>query len=98
MFHQMIIDNSSLFSQNNQWKVGDLCVCPYSEDGLLYNATIIHIQSSSCTVSFDDYGNEERHALTDLQLRTEKEEEQEQQEPLSSIDEHDILPPPLFQD
>jgi hypothetical protein len=87
-----MIDNPPLV-ENNQWKVGDLCVCPYSEDGLVYNATIIHIQSSSCTVSFDDYGNEESHPLTDLQLRTEKEEE-EQQEPLSSIDEHDILPPP----
>jgi hypothetical protein len=28
-----MIDNP-LLVENNQWKVGDLCVCPYSEDGL----------------------------------------------------------------
>jgi hypothetical protein len=88
-----MIENSLLSSENNPWKIGDLCLCPYSEDGLLYKATIIHIDSSSCTVSFDDYGNEEIHPLIDLQIRTE-EEEQQQQEPLPSIDENDILPPP----
>lgn len=99
-----MIDNSSVLSDSNQWKIGDLCLCPYSEDGLLYNATIILIDSLSCTVSFDDYGNEEAHSLTDLQIRTEDEEEagataaaeeeQQQEEPVISIDEHDILPPP----
>jgi survival motor neuron protein len=84
-----MIENSSLFSENNQWKVGDLCLCPYNEDNLLYKATIIHIDSSSCTVSFDDYGNEEIHPLIDLQLRT----EEEQQQPVTSINEDDILPP-----
>jgi len=88
-----MIDNSSLTSENNQWKIGDLCLCPYSEDGLLYKATIINIDSSSCTVLFDDYGNEEIHPLNDLQIRTEEGEEQ-QQEPLISINENDILPPP----
>jgi hypothetical protein len=87
-----IIDNP-LLSENNQWKVADLCLCPYS-DGLLYKATIIDIQSSSCTVPFDDYGNIEIHPLTYLQIWTE--EEQQQQEALSSIDEHDILPRPPF--
>jgi survival motor neuron protein len=83
-------DNSSVPSENNnQWKVDDLYLCPYSEDGLLYRATIIHIDSSSCIVLFDDYGNEEIHPLTDLQIRTEEEEEL-----LPSIDEDDILPPP----
>jgi hypothetical protein len=84
-----MIDNSSLPSENNQWKIGDLCLCPYSEDGLLYKATIINIDSSSCTVLFDDYGNEEIHPLNGFQIRTE-----EEQELLTSIDEHDILPPP----
>ncbi|CAF3356239.1 unnamed protein product [Rotaria sp. Silwood2] len=89
-----MIDNSSLPSEDIQWKIGDLCLCPYSEDGILYKATIIDISSLSltCSVSFDDYGNEEIHPLTDLQIRTE--EEQQQQEVLSSIDEHNILPPP----
>jgi hypothetical protein len=89
-----LVDNSPVPSESNQWKVGDLCLCPYSEDGLLYNATIIHIDSSSCTVSFDEYGNEEIHPLTDLQIRTEEEAVEQQQELLPSIDEDDILPPP----
>jgi hypothetical protein len=38
-----MIENSSLSSENNQWKVGDLCLCRYSEDNILYKATIIHI-------------------------------------------------------
>jgi len=92
-----IVDDSSLPSENIQWKVGDLCSCTYSEDGLLYKATIIDIDSSSCTVSFDDYGNEEIHPLTDLQIRI----EDEQQEPVSLVDEQDTLapvppPPPLL--
>jgi len=41
-----MIDNSSLTSENNQWKIGDLCLCPYSEDVLLYKATITHIDFS----------------------------------------------------
>jgi len=93
-----LVDNSPVPSESNQWKVGDLCLCPYSEDDLLYKATIIHIDSSSCTVSFDDYGNEEIHPLTDLQIRTEveadEEEQQQKQELLPAIDEDDILPPP----
>ncbi|CAF1063833.1 unnamed protein product [Rotaria sordida] len=98
-----IVENSSLPLEDIQWKIGDLCLCPYSEDGLLYKATIIDISSSSltCNILFDDYGNEEIHSLDDLQIRTEEEEEEEeqqqqqqQQEGLSSIDEHDILPPP----
>jgi len=90
------IVKSSLPSENNEWNVGDLCLCPYSEDGLLYKATIINIESSSCTVLFDEYGNEEIHPLTDLQFRTEEDESlpAQQQELLSSLDEHDILPPP----
>lgn len=92
-------ESSLLSSENNQWKVGDLCLCPYSEDGLLYKATIIQIDSSSCTVSFDEYGNEEIHSLNDLQIRIEEEQEeyeeeqQQQQESSAMIDEGEILPP-----
>lgn len=84
-------DSSLLSSENSQqWKIGDLCLCPWTEDGLLYKATIIQIDSSSCTVSFDDYGNEESHPLNDLQIRTE--EEHQQQETSANIEEDDILP------
>ncbi|CAF4822913.1 unnamed protein product [Rotaria sp. Silwood2] len=63
-----MVDNSSLPSEDIQWKIGDLCLCPYSEDGLLYKATIIDISLSSltCSVSFDDYGNEELSTILTL--------------------------------
>lgn len=65
-------------------------MCPFSEDGLLYKATILQISSSNCSVRFDDYGNEEEHRLTDLQIRTdeiedgqiEDEEEEEEKVPV----------------
>ncbi|CAF1089699.1 unnamed protein product [Adineta steineri] len=81
-------ENCSIPPENLTWKVGDLCLCPYTEDGLLYKATILNIDSSSCTVLFDDYGNEESHLLTDLQIRT---EDEQQQEPVSIDDEQDTL-------
>lgn len=93
----LIADDSSLQIENIQWKIGDLCLCPYSEDGLLYKATIIDISlsSKSCTILFDDYGNEEIHQLTDLKKRIEEEgKEEEAMEESSPIDENDILPPP----
>jgi survival motor neuron protein len=87
-----MIENSSLSSsENTKWKLGDLCLCPYTEDGLLYKATISDLSSSSsCTVTFDDYGNEEIHPLTDLQIRI----EEQQQESILSVDETDELPQP----
>ncbi|CAF3004278.1 unnamed protein product [Rotaria socialis] len=93
---QMVVD-SSLPERKIQWKIGDLCLCPYSEDGLFYKATIINISSTTCTISFDDYGNEEIHQLTDLKMRTEEEQEQEQEHlkqpaAASCVDENDILP------
>ncbi|CAF1289949.1 unnamed protein product [Didymodactylos carnosus] len=39
---------------------------------------IVTISSPSCLVSFDEYGNEEEHLLSELQLRTEEEEEEEE--------------------
>ncbi|UJR10872.1 hypothetical protein I4U23_015059 [Adineta vaga] len=92
-------NDSPLPTENIQWKLGDLCLCPYSEDGLLYKATIITIESSSCTVSFDDYGNEEIHALTDIQVRTDDEQPEilspmEQQDTTTDIPLATPLPPP----
>ena len=62
----------------SNWKVTDGCLCPYSEDQLMYKATILDISPPSCTVAFDDYGNEEEHLLTELQLPIEEEEEEEE--------------------
>ena len=75
----------TVHSSNIQWKLGDSCLCPYNEDGLLYKATIVNLSSSTCTVLFDDYGNEEIHPLTDLQIQTEQQQS-------STINEDDILP------
>ena len=87
------LDQSPLPSSDNvrQWKEGDLCLCPYSDDGLLYNATIVTISASLSTVLFDDYGNEEVHPLSDLQLRTDGEIDHEDLE-LPSVPAS--LPPP----
>ena len=70
-------ESPALSKENVQWKIGDQCLCPFSEDGLLYKATITKIESSTCTVLFDEYGNEESHPFADLQIRTENGEEEE---------------------
>lgn len=56
---------SSLVSQ---WQVGDSCCSYWSEDGLIYPATITSIDEkrSTCIVVFKDYGNEEEQNLKDL--------------------------------
>ena len=74
-------ESPALSKENVQWKIGDQCLCPFSEDGLLYKATIIQIDSLNCTVCFDDYGNEE---------------EQEEETIENPINESDILPPPVM--
>jgi survival motor neuron protein len=44
------------------------CRAVFSQDGLVYDATIIsvHEEDGSCIVSYIGYGNEEEHNLTDL--------------------------------
>ncbi|CAF1119662.1 unnamed protein product [Adineta ricciae] len=81
-----MVNDSPLPVETDQWKVGDLCLCPYSEDNLLYKATIVTIDASSCTVSFDEYGNEEIHLLSDLQIRT----DDDQQDILSPMEKQDV--------
>ena len=63
--------------EKSKWNLGDLCLCPFSEDGLLYKATIIQLSSLNCTVRFDDYGNEEDHSLDDLHIRNEQDQNEE---------------------
>lgn len=45
---------SSLTQQNVNvvWKEGDYCRCTYSEDGLDYEAEILSIDGSQCTVRY----------------------------------------------
>lgn len=52
----------------SQWQVGDSCCAYWSEDGLIYPATISSIDEkrSTCVVVFKGYGNEEEQKLEDL--------------------------------
>ena len=94
-----VLDQSPLPSTDNvsQWKEGDLCMCPYNDDGLLYNATIVTISASLSTVLFDDYGNEEVHPLSDLQLRTDENIDHEDAD-VSAVPAPPPPPPPPFPD
>ncbi|XP_059575553.1 survival motor neuron protein 1 isoform X4 [Alligator mississippiensis] len=50
------------------WQVGDACRAVWSEDGLLYPATVRSVDAAAgtCLVEFDGYGNQEEQALEDL--------------------------------
>lgn len=52
----------------SQWQVGDSCCAYWSEDGLIYPATITSIDEkrSTCIVVFKGYGNEEEQNLEHL--------------------------------
>ncbi|NXN99849.1 SMN protein, partial [Rhinopomastus cyanomelas] len=51
-----------------EWKVGDSCSAVWSEDGKLYQATVesINYKRGTCVVTYDGYGNKEKHNLCDL--------------------------------
>lgn len=51
-----------------KWKVGDLCLAVYSEDGRLYDAVITSVSPNrgTCMVKYRGYGNEEEQMLKDL--------------------------------
>jgi len=53
--------------------VGDSCCAHYTEDGQIYEATIISIDSHdrTCIICYDEYGNEEQQNLEDL-IQSEK--------------------------
>ncbi|KAL7064571.1 hypothetical protein AAHC03_05518 [Spirometra sp. Aus1] len=50
------------------WRVGDICICQWSEDKNYYYAEIreIYTETQTCNVSFLFYENEEVVSLTDL--------------------------------
>ncbi|XP_061390779.1 tudor domain-containing protein 3 [Musca vetustissima] len=54
------------------WRVGDLCMAKYWEDGNYYNAEITGVSENTCVVLFLGYGNHEEVVKTDcLPLRDE---------------------------
>lgn len=64
----MLETNSVPASLVSQWQVGDSCCACWSEDGLIYPATITSIDEKrgTCIVVFKEYGNEEEQNLEDL--------------------------------
>lgn len=50
------------------WQVGDHCQAVYTEDGEIYEAKILSIDSDNqtCVVRYLGYGNEEQQSLEDL--------------------------------
>lgn len=50
----------------SQWEVGAQCQAVWSEDGLVYPATVLSVDGDYCTVRFHGYGNEEDMALSSL--------------------------------
>ncbi|XP_031564529.1 survival motor neuron protein-like [Actinia tenebrosa] len=52
---------------SSKWQVGDSCRAAYSEDGEIYEAFIISINSEeTCVVKYNGYGNVEEQYLKDL--------------------------------
>uniref|UniRef100_S4R529 Tudor domain-containing protein n=1 Tax=Petromyzon marinus TaxID=7757 RepID=S4R529_PETMA len=51
-----------------QWRPGDLCQAAWSEDGVVYDATIKSVDASAgtCVVVFTGHGNEDELKLADL--------------------------------
>lgn len=54
--------------QADCWAVGDFCQAVYTEDGTVYEAKIVSINTddNTCVVRYLGYGNEEEQSLEDL--------------------------------
>ncbi|ESO89662.1 hypothetical protein LOTGIDRAFT_234254 [Lottia gigantea] len=54
--------------KRQKWKLNDYCRAVYSEDGYIYNAKIISIDTTTdtCIVKYMDYGNEEKQNIAAL--------------------------------
>ncbi|XP_015777196.1 PREDICTED: survival of motor neuron-related-splicing factor 30-like [Acropora digitifera] len=63
--------NSAAVSSGTKWKVGDTCQAVWSQDGSYYDATVDSISDdlTTCTVSFDKYGNTEIVKLSSLRQK-----------------------------
>ncbi|KFQ17963.1 Survival motor neuron protein, partial [Merops nubicus] len=60
--------NKSNATPVKQWKVGDSCYAVWSEDGNVYQATIVSINQKrgTCIVAYVGYGNQEEQKLSNL--------------------------------
>ncbi|XP_023284609.1 survival motor neuron protein-like [Seriola lalandi dorsalis] len=55
------------FTSESKWEVGAPCQAVWSEDGLVYPATVVSLDAERCRVHFNSYGNEEDVELSALQ-------------------------------
>lgn len=53
---------------SREWKIGDTCCAPWTEDGNWYPAEITSVdhEAGTCIVVYTEYGNEEEHFLKDI--------------------------------
>ncbi|XP_022614768.1 survival motor neuron protein-like [Seriola dumerili] len=54
-------------TSESKWEVGAPCQAVWSEDGLVYPATVVSLDAERCRVHFNSYGNEEDVELSALQ-------------------------------
>ncbi|CAF5151833.1 unnamed protein product, partial [Rotaria sp. Silwood1] len=51
-----------------RWRIGDMCLARWSDDGEFYYATIVEIQPPYCTVMYHDYNNYDQVRFSDLKV------------------------------
>ncbi|XP_043935314.1 survival motor neuron protein-like [Protopterus annectens] len=68
LLHPKDNEKSTSNKKEHQWKVKDRCCAIWSEDGLVYPATIKSINKAArtCVVVYEGYGNKEEQNLSDL--------------------------------
>merc|ERR1711874_476668 len=71
-------------TEKKEWKIGDLCVAQWREDGVWYDSEILEIVGERVKVKFVEYGNEDYTTLGQLKMAGSldaEEEKTENQEP-----------------
>jgi hypothetical protein len=60
--------DSTNSTRSPRWRVGDMCLARWSEDGEFYCATIVQIQPPFCLVLFRDYNNYDQVHFGNLKI------------------------------
>lgn len=55
-------------NQRPRWKINDMCLARWNEDGEFYYATVVNIQPPYCTVLFIDYNTYDQVHFNDLKV------------------------------
>ncbi|XP_028260615.1 survival motor neuron protein-like isoform X2 [Parambassis ranga] len=64
---QTVCPPAETSSTETKWEVGAQCRAVWSEDGQVYQATVVSVDAERCRVRFSGYGNEEEVELSTLQ-------------------------------